>query len=164
MKARTTTPPVIATISANDESKPPPRGFWGAKGSAAAGDGEEATSTALGSTVPVAFTSSFTLSHVTVLASVFVDAPADVMAPPGGGLDDRGGMRDQSHRVDGGNSFRGGKALQQGRRHGMEMEDTAVVDRNDLDAGIFQLPREMTARDTVHIRQCRGGGLCARSH
>ena len=76
---------MIPAIKARDErEEPPPRSEEAVvdTGAVGEGEGEAARSAASGLTVPTALTSSRTFVHVTVDASVRVDAPAEEMMPP----------------------------------------------------------------------------------
>ena len=76
---------MIAKIGVRDErEEPPPRSRLGDGDGDGVGETEGVGDAAAASafTVPVAVTSSRTFVHVTVLASVFVETPADVTAPP----------------------------------------------------------------------------------
>ena len=76
---------MIARIGVRDErAEPPPRSRLGDGDGDGVGETEGAGDAAASSasTVPAAVTSSRTFVHVTELASVFVQSPAAVTAPP----------------------------------------------------------------------------------
>ena len=78
MTASARTPAVIAAIGASDPAVEPWPRPWGET----EGDGEGVATDTSASTVPVALTSPVTSRQVTVLASIFVDAPGLEICPP----------------------------------------------------------------------------------